>query len=383
MIQLTIWMNLSTAFQAALFRELTVSGEVDLQVIFAKQLTPDRAALGWEDDLTGYAYRYLDERNPLADAVSLAWAGRSRLHIVNGFWAEPAFAAALVTLRAARSNYVIYSEAPEPDLPRSPARKLLRAAFGRLLAPGAAGLLAVSHLAEDFYRNLGAHESVIYPFGYFDLHARFTEGITYSKERNEIEIIYVGQLIHRKGVDLLIEAMRPLFERHSDLSLALIGGGEMMPALSDRVASFGLSERIRFESVIPYADIPARIARADLLVLPSRWDGWGMVVNEAFSLGVPVLVSDHCGSADLIETGVNGYVFRKEDVEDLRCSLATFIERRADWPQMRAAAYETGKKISVETITPYLIECLKHITGELSERPSPSWARLDMVEDAA
>lgn len=376
-------MNFSSAFQAALFRALTDSGEVDLRVIFAKQLPPDRVALGWESDLEGYSYRFLDERNPLADAVGLAWTGRGRLHIVNGFWAEPAFAAALATLRATRNNYIIYSEAAEPDLPRSTAKRVLRAAFGRLMAPGAAGLLSVSRLAEDFYRGLGASASAIYPFGYFDSHARLTGEVVYPKERDGIEVIFVGQMIYRKGIDLLIEAMRPLFERHADLSLALVGGGEMTGALSELVDSLGLSGRVRFEGVLPSADIPARIARADLLVLPSRWDGWGMVVNEAFSIGVPAIVSDHCGAADLIEAGVNGYVFRREDVEDLRRALAAFIDARADWPRMRAAAYEMGKRTSVEAVAPYLIDCLKHITGDLGERPSPPWARLDMVEGAA
>ena len=382
MIELTVWMNYPSFYQGDLFRALMASGEVDLQVIFAKHLPPDRVCLGWETDSMGYPHHFLDERKALADAVHLAWAQRNRLHIMNGLWVEPSFAAGLVTLAAARSTFAIYSEASEPELPRSTAKKLLQAAFGRMLTPKAVGILSISHLAEDFFKRLGAPEQAIYPFGYFRSHAQISDKPPFTKREDKIDMIFVGQMIQRKSVDLLIEAINPLFNLHQNLRLTIIGSGEMKCSLEDLVKSLDLCERIRFEGVMPSTKIPARVAAADLLVLPSRWDGWGLVVNEAFSVGVPVIVSDRCGAADLVRDGVNGYVFRKEDVEDLRRVLAEFIERRTHWPQMRAAAYATGKKISTEAVMPYLIECLKHMTGELSERPSPPWVRLDVVEGA-
>ena len=62
----------------------------------------------------------------------------------------------------------------------------------------------------------------------------------------------------------------------------------------------------------------ACIAAADLLALPSRWDGWGLVVNEALAVGVPVIASNACGASDLIRQDVNGYVFTSEDAASLR-----------------------------------------------------------------
>src|SRR2546423_12890186 len=109
MLPLTVWMNYPSFYQGDLFRSLLASAQVDLQVIFAKRLPADRLQLGWDEDLHGYAYRFLDPRHRLSDARRLAWAARRRLHIVNGIWAEPAFTAALLTLAAARSRYAIYS----------------------------------------------------------------------------------------------------------------------------------------------------------------------------------------------------------------------------------------------------------------------------------
>jgi glycosyltransferase involved in cell wall biosynthesis len=123
-------------------------------------------------------------------------------------------------------------------------------------------------------------------------------------------------------------------------------------------------------------DIPRRLARADLLVLPSRWDGWGVVVNEALAVGVPVIVSDQCGVADLIQPGINGFVFRSEDVDDLRQVLRQFLDSRNQWPAMQSAARLTGQSITAERAAPYLIACMKNLTRASDARPLPPWAQL-------
>src|SRR5262249_42870073 len=150
----------------------------------------------------------------------------------------------------------------------------------------------------------------VYPFGYF----RANNGPGLSAKSSTLskgtEVIFVGQLIDRKGVDLLIEAGQPLLKENPDLHLSLIGSGNEALVLRKRARALGIEDRVNFEGTISSDIIQSRIARADVLVLPSRWDGWGMVVNEALSAGVPVIVSDRCGAADVVQNGVNGYVFK-------------------------------------------------------------------------
>lgn len=381
MFELTIWMNYPSFYQGDVFRALVSSGEVDLQIIFAKDLTPDRLDLGWQNDLAGFPHRFLEGRNKIADAVRIARSQRHRFHIINGFWTEPSFAAALVALTFSRSRFAIYSEAPDPALPRSIGKRLLQAVFGRVLAPNAAGALSISHLAVEFYRKLGVREQAVYPFGYFRSYPPLRDDHASSKNENRIEVIFAGQLIHRKGIDLLLSAMLPFFNQNPNLFLTVIGSGDLLTSLEEEVAALGLTDRVVFEGVIPPDKIRERVAIADVLALPSRWDGWGVVVNEALSVGVPVIVSDRCGAADLVHHGINGYVFRSEDVADLRACLGDFLNRRVDWPRFRAESAATGDRISSEEVTPYLIKCLKHMTGATSERPSPPWAQLRVFED--
>src|SRR5207302_234762 len=127
--------------------------------------------------------------------------------IVNGIWAEPAFAAALAALKLMRSRFVIYSEAPAAAPPRSTFKRWLRAAFAAPIARRAAGVLAISHFAADFYRDLGCADDRLYPFGYFRATPDHATAVCKPPDAARTEIVFVGQLIRRKGVDILLDAL--------------------------------------------------------------------------------------------------------------------------------------------------------------------------------
>jgi glycosyltransferase involved in cell wall biosynthesis len=383
MIRLTIWMNMPSLHQDGLFKALLASGELDLRVVFAAETPPDRLQLGWIRATRDYANRMLSGRFAFWEALRIAWSERGRLHIVSGIWAEPSFAAALCVLALARSRFVVYAEAPDPRQSPAGFRAVLRRCFGGWIAKRALGMLAVSHFAEQFYTQLGFDAARVYRFGYFRANGRWAPGAGLSRASAVTEVIFVGQLIHRKGVELLLEAMRPLFGDYQDLALSVVGDGSEAQALRAAARSVELAGRVNFEGTVSSDKILARIAMADLLVLPSRWDGWGMVVNEALSVGVPVVASDHCGAADIIQHGVNGYVFPSESVDSLRQCLHSFLGNRDRWLAMRSAAASTGRVVSAQSAAPYLIECLKHMIGESDLQPIPPWLPVPASQSAS
>ncbi len=370
-LPLTLWMNMPSFYQSDLFRALVATGQVDLQVIFARPLPADRKQLGWEEDLTGYAYHFLNTRSSAVEALRLARTQRQRVHVVNGLWAESAFAAAVTELMVLGSRFAIYSEAPEHGLDRSTVKGQVKRNFGAFAVRKAAGLLPVSRLGEAFFRDLGASADAIYPFGYFRSEPCVPENL--AARQGTFELIFVGQLVHRKGLDILLDALEPLWSQQPDLSLSIVGSGEEEASLRRRVVASAIDDRVRFEGSLPADQIPRRIAQADALILPSRWDGWGLVVNEALSVGVPAVVSDRCGAVDLIDAGVNGWVFRSEDPGDLRRCLQALIACRPEWQRLRSAALNTGASISAETVAPYLVACLECMSGLRTQRPVAPW----------
>lgn len=372
-----MWLVVPSFYQSDLLRALVATGEIDLEVIFARLLSEDRIELGWENDVGGYSFRFLNENNRIGDALRTVWLQRDRIHIVNGMWMEPSFVAALVILAATGGTYAIYSEAPDPNASRSSAKQLCAAAFGRLIVSRASGFFPVSHFGVDFFKMLGARSENTYPYGYFRSHSKPLNGSTerYGKggDAARIEIVFVGQIVHRKGIDVLLEAIKPLFGEHPSLYLTLIGTGDSLERTRRKVESFGLMERISFEGVLRSDQVLSRLKNADLLVLPSRWDGWGIVINEAFAAGIPVVVSNRCGASELVLDGINGYVFQNEDVMNLRACLQRFLRNKGDWASLRTASAMTGKKISAEAVAPYLIKSLKHMVFNLDERPAAPW----------
>ncbi len=370
MVSVTVWMNMPSFYQADLFNDLVSSDEIDLQIIYARKLSSDRVELGWQQKDEGCKTKTLSGSLPLKTIFQLVWAGRKRTHIVNGIWAEPKFITALLFLLFFNCSFIIYSEAPEKGQYRSSIKLLFQKLFGRLVARRAKGLLAVSHFASEFYEKIGFSQKQIYPFGYF---RSGQNGFEKSKNQGNTEIIFIGQLIRRKGVDILLEAIAPLFNEYENLYLIIIGDGEEKTALKEFVSEKKIDKRIAWEGVVQSKEILSRLEKAYILILPSRWDGWGMVINEAFSIGVPVIVSDQCGAADLVKPNINGYVFKSEDVKDLRRCLRESLDLKDRLKDLKQNAFETSKTISSQAAAPYLIECLKHATGQIEKRPPPPW----------
>jgi glycosyltransferase involved in cell wall biosynthesis len=107
-----------------------------------------------------------------------------------------------------------------------------------------------------------------------------------------------------------------------DVWLVLAGDGPARTDLERFVGEQGL-ERIRFPGYIPYPELPALYAAADLFVHPAREERWGVSVQEALACGLPVVASSRVGAGhDLIETGGNGFVYRAGDDEDLALQIA-------------------------------------------------------------
>lgn len=159
-------------------------------------------------------------------------------------------------------------------------------------------------------------------------------------QRDHKEILYVGQLIVRKRVDLLLKAFSQL--GMPTAHLRIIGQGKEAQDLQQLASELGIAERVSFSPSMPNAAIASAMAAADVLVLPSRFDGWGAVVNEALMVGTPVICSDRCGASDVIENGRNGYVFEANNVRSLRERLHSICQD-FHWDRSALAAAESTR----------------------------------------
>jgi glycosyltransferase involved in cell wall biosynthesis len=132
--------------------------------------------------------------------------------------------------------------------------------------------------------------------------------------------LFSGSLISRKGVDLLALAFARLAAELTGVRLRFLGEGGLRPELERRLQPF--AERVEFVGFRDWDDLPAEYSQADVLCVPSRHDGWGMVVPEGLAAGLPVIATEQTGATlDLVEPGRNGWLIPAGDVDALYFAL--------------------------------------------------------------
>lgn len=133
-------------------------------------------------------------------------------------------------------------------------------------------------------------------------------------------LLYVGKLTHRKNVLALLEAYHRLPGPHP--WLLIVGEGELNEALRAKKAEFNL-EKVKFLGFRNQTDLPQIYALADVFILPSINETWGLVVNEAMNAGCAIIVTDQVGCAsDLVIDEVNGFIVEAHDHDALTAALA-------------------------------------------------------------
>lgn len=177
--------------------------------------------------------------------------------------------------------------------------------------------------------------------------------------RRELEIpekhmvLAIGQFIHRKGFDVLMHAAKHV---SSDTGIYIVGGVATEEYLRLR-EELGLTN-VHFLGFQKKDRLASFYKAADLFVLPTREDIWGLVINEAMAYGLPVITTDRCvAGLELIEGGVNGYVVPVEDEDALAEKISAVLN--ADLHQMGTA--------SLERIRPYTLEKMAKAHAEIFE----------------
>jgi glycosyltransferase involved in cell wall biosynthesis len=200
----------------------------------------------------------------------------------------------------------------------------------RMSAPlhRARAIAAIGTVAAREYRSRFPEPSIFNIPYHCDL-APFLANSHRESRRAEPVFLFCGQMIRRKGVDLLLEA----FARIDRGRLLLVGREAELPQMLSPLPT-AVRERIEYAGFQPPEELPRFFAQADVFVLPSRHDGWGVVVNQALGAGLPILCSDRVGAAhDLVESDVNGICFAADDAD----ALAAAMRRCLDNPEQLTA----------------------------------------------
>ena len=146
------------------------------------------------------------------------------------------------------------------------------------------------------------------------------------------------------GVDVLAKAFVKVASENPNVNLILLGGGSQGASIRKILMNGGVMDRVHFGGQVGQRDLPRWYHMADVYISPSHVDGSSVTLMEAMASGLPCLVSDIAGNKEWIEDGVNGWLFRDGDADDLAEKILYAIKERRELKRIGELARKTAEE---------------------------------------
>jgi len=339
-LRLGLLTEIPAPYRLPLFRALAREEGIELRVWFLARTDP-RREYPFPAGEHGFAWEVLSGPGALrggrwivvSRGVWRALRGFRPDVVVVGGWNQPAFWQALGYARLARRPLVTWVESTARESRGAGGRGgPLRRAFVR----ASAGFLVPGRASAAYVRSLGVEA------GRIAVAPNAVDGVRFGSPRcqapgvgrnSQVRLLYVGRLSREKGLDVLFEAVASL-----PVEVYVVGTGPERTRL-ERTAP----ANVTFLGQLDQDAVAAEYAQADVFVLPSLAEPWGMVLNEAAAAGLPLVATDAAGAAhDLIEDGGNGFRVPADDADALREAL----RRLADDADLRERAGARSRELA-------------------------------------
>lgn len=327
-------------YRLASFSRLAELPGIDLRVVFLKTGDTRRP---WDltDQELGFPHMVLSQvRQPLARLTRALFHPKPDVVIVGG-WDHPAYLVPFLLKPFVRYRIVIWSESTSRD---ARGGERLRDVAKRTLVRLSDAVLVPGRSAEDYARSLRANR-IFHAPNAIDA-AAFEKPSAERPRSSDGRVLYVGRLASEKSLGVLLGAWRRVEER-TRAELVLVGSGPEEARLKALCEAFRL-KRVTWIPFLQPAELTSWYQASDVLVLPSRSEPWGFVVNEAMASGLPVVVSEAVGSAaDLVSEGDTGWIVPVGD----HTALAAKLEEALGDPHRRRRMGESARE-KIRDITP-------------------------------
>ena len=320
-------------YQVELFNEIESQGDCSLEVAYLRNRDPSRQ------------WKSTEIRHQAIDLERARESVRAADVVVFNYYRH-ANAEQLIGERAdLRTPWCFWGERPGFHQPAWAGRLLRKWKLSKLHA-SPVPIWGIGKFAVDEYRREFGAQRPYFNLPYFSDLKRFAG--SGRRELPERTFLFSGALIHRKGVDLLAAAFVEIAREFSNVRLRLIGDGELHASVEQTLRP--VRERVEFVGFKDWDELPEAYASADVLCVPSRYDGWGLVVPEGLASGLPVIATDRMGAAlEFVETGRNGWLISAGDKKAL-------VDAMRDAAQLSSVELDQMERQARESVSAHTLE---------------------------
>jgi glycosyltransferase involved in cell wall biosynthesis len=280
--------------------------------------------------------------------------------LIAGSTRSPEFWFSIVLCRLRRIPFAIWLERPRAPITRM-RRNFLRLALGKK-----GMILAIGTIATTSYRQFFRGVKIInFPYSY-GCNVRDGAELSvakYNPTRQKIIVLFIGAEWKRKGLDILLAAISRMPSEVQSRLIVRVAGLQELPPELDGVVGMAPSAEVSYLGFVEPDELRKELRSADVLIVPSRYDGWAVVVEEAMAEGTPVIASDQVGAAaDLVVDGYSGFKFPSDDSKALAAAITAVMS-----PDSSAQPLSVGAKaIAVQHRKRYNVRALEQaICGKL------------------
>ena len=357
--------------QAASLDELARLWPGEVTGVWCSRISDARRRLGWAEPATKHLrHHYLaSEATQWKQEVrKLTDEHRDAIHVFSGIGAYAPATFGLSCLSKRKAPYLgLIVEKPVMLGWRRYLRHWKTKFYYRGHLDELGCIFAMGSVGMDYYSRLGFSATQLFPFFYQE----DVPEASFRAPGEALRLVYAGQINYRKGLDTLIRAL-PLFS--GDLwTLTIYGDGPDREGLEREVRLQGLADQVVFKGNTPASAFIGELSQYDLCIVPSRFDGWGMVVNEALQSGVPVLVSDRTGSSDLVRSSSAGAVFPVGDSRRIAELISERLMDHALLAKEKRAAVRFAPRIAPSVAAEYMRDTFRHVFLGEGDRPVATW----------
>lgn len=229
-------------------------------------------------------------------------------------------------------------------------------------------LMPMGEMGVNIFKKIGFDKNKIIQWGYF---VRESDDDQNYKDvaAEKPSILFVGSIDKRKNILQLVDVCKKVRDKYA--AFTIIGRGELVVDLKKKIKG---EDKIKYIESVLNTEMYKYMRNHDLLILPSLFDGWGAVVNEALHNGMRVITSNRCGASVLIDGSDRGEVYDIKEKRGLENAIIHMLDKgRISMRERRMIIEWAHKKISGDVAGEYFMDVLRFINQENKSLPTPPW----------